>query len=454
MIDGGNMNANAVFQFTPAIKSQSKLRAGLFGPAGSGKTFSALRIARGLGGRIAVIDTERGSSCKYADRFSFDVLSLSDKKIQAYQSAINAAAAAGYDVLIIDSLSHGWHELLAEIDRLASTKYRGNSWGAWSEGTPRQRSLIDSILSFPGHVIATMRSRTEWTVESDSNGRQRPVRVGLSPEQGKGIEYEFDILLEINSNHIAQVIKDRSGQFQDLTIDKPGEDFGHELAQWLLEPQIAANRIDAIGQQSAQTVPPQSVSCGNAPHGQFGGCRPRSERGAQTTPTNPNVIGETPRLVTDAQHRRLESLMHGAGVPRERVRKWLAGRHPDAYPDGIHFDRLWEAHANEIERKLPEFVAKMAAEEKSAKSMSPNDNAISETLDWIKSEYDWNGSAEQLADISADVSKRAKTANMRAMARDGNIDQAEVLRAETLARRAKLLRECIRNNRVNDRAIA
>ncbi len=224
------------FTFTKATKSSAKLRAALFGPSGAGKTFTALRIAAGLGGAIAVIDTERGSASKYADRFSFDVLDLEHAGIPSYQGAIEAAAQAGYPVLVIDSLSHGWQELLQEIDRLAAAKYRGNTWSAWSEGTPKQRALVEAILTYPGHVIATMRSRTEWSIEADGKGRQKPVRVGLAPEQGKGIEYEFDLLLELSPDHIGRVIKDRTGKFQDALLDRPGEDFGQALAAWLGGP--------------------------------------------------------------------------------------------------------------------------------------------------------------------------------------------------------------------------
>lgn len=230
--------------FKKATKSQAKLRAAIFGPSGAGKTFSSLRIATGLGGKIAVIDTERGSAAKYADLFSFDVAEPADKTIDAYVETIKAAH--GYDVLVIDSLSHAWSELLAEIDRLANAKFRGNTWSAWSEGTPKQRRLVDAILDFPGHVIATMRSKTEWQTSSDSGGKSRPVRVGLAPEQGKGIEYEFDVLFEISPEHIVQVIKDRSGRFQDRTIDKPDEEFGRALAAWLSDAPPAAEDADMV----------------------------------------------------------------------------------------------------------------------------------------------------------------------------------------------------------------
>ena len=109
--------------FIQATKEQAKLRLAIFGPAGSGKTFSAMRIATGMaaglgeGQRIAVIDTERGSASKYAGIFDFDILELvDDKSMSAYLKAIEMASDAGYQVLIIDSLSHAWQELLTEID--------------------------------------------------------------------------------------------------------------------------------------------------------------------------------------------------------------------------------------------------------------------------------------------------------------------------------------------------
>ena len=233
------------FTFTRATKAQSKLRLALFGPSGAGKTYTALRIGTGIGGTMAVIDTERGSASKYADRFEFDVLNLPSHDIDTYVGAIKAAGAEGYSVLVIDSLSHGWQELLMEIDHLAKAKYKGNTWSAWSDGTPKQKRLVNAILDFPGHVMATMRSKTEWTQEEGHNGKKRPVRVGMAPEQGKGIEYEFDLLLEMSVDHIGTVLKDRTGKFQDAMIDKPGEDFGADLAAWLNDGEDPMQRFTA-----------------------------------------------------------------------------------------------------------------------------------------------------------------------------------------------------------------
>src|SRR3989304_8153906 len=108
-------------QFTKATKAQSNLRLAIFGPSGSGKTYTGLRIATGLGGKIAVIDTERGSASKYADRFDFDVLELPNKDINTYVEAIKAADQAGYAILIIDSLTHARHELPDGVEKVART---------------------------------------------------------------------------------------------------------------------------------------------------------------------------------------------------------------------------------------------------------------------------------------------------------------------------------------------
>lgn len=230
--------------FKKATKEKIRLRMAVFGPSGSGKTFSALRIAKGLGGKIALMDSEVAedmntkemilSSDKYADQFDFDNVALKGFTIDEYVKWIGEAAKGGYGVLIIDSLSHAWQELLEEIDRLAKSKYQNNSWAAWNEGTPKQKKLINAILSFPGHLIVTMRSKTEWVVEkNESTGKATPKRVGLAPEQGKGIEYEFDILVEINHDHYATIIKDRTGKFQDKILQYPDETFGSQIGQWL-----------------------------------------------------------------------------------------------------------------------------------------------------------------------------------------------------------------------------
>ncbi len=250
--------------FVKATKTQSKLRAAIYGPSGAGKTYSGLSIATGIvsvvGGEIAVIDTERCSASKYSDRFDFDVSDMDGKKdIAAYITAISEVVAAKkYSALLIDSLSHAWTDLLADVDKIASEKFRGNTWSAWSKGTPKQAKLIDTLLSAPVHIIATMRSRTEWLEEKGDNGKVKPVKIGLAPIQGKNIEYEFDLLMEMDTEHRATVGKDRTSQFQDQTF-VPDEAFGSKLAKWLLEGKapIPANPVtspESVGLPSVAQI--------------------------------------------------------------------------------------------------------------------------------------------------------------------------------------------------------
>lgn len=220
----------------PATKTQSRLRLALFGPSGSGKTMSALRIGTGLlepSQRLGVIDTERGSAAKYSDRWPFDVINLPTANPKDYTAAIDLFTQAGHDVLIIDSLSHAWEWILDLVDKLGTTKFRSNKWAAWSEATPLHQHLVDAILAYPGHVIVTMRSKTEWTVEEDG-GKRTPVRVGLAPRQRDGLEYEFDLVMELNAENIGRVLKDRTGgALQDALIERPDEETGRRLAEWL-----------------------------------------------------------------------------------------------------------------------------------------------------------------------------------------------------------------------------
>lgn len=223
---------NAVFQ--KATKKQSRLRLALVGPSGSGKTYSALAIGSALGSKVALIDTERGSASKYAgDPFDFDTLALPTFEPLTYVEAIDAAAAAGYDVLIIDSLSHAWSGkggALEQVDNRGNGS--GGKFAAWREVTPMHNALVDAILSAPMHVIATMRSKTEYAVEQDG-GRTKVVKLGLAPVQRDGMEYEFDVVGDIDQKHVLRVTKTRCRDLDDAVIPQPGAQVAETLKVWL-----------------------------------------------------------------------------------------------------------------------------------------------------------------------------------------------------------------------------
>jgi nucleoside-triphosphatase THEP1 len=222
--------------FTKATRAAAKLRLGLIGPAGSGKTMSALRIAHGLGGRVAVIDTERGSARLYSGErgLEFDVLELETYEADKFIAAIGQAEAAGYDVLIIDSLSHAWAGrggILEFVDN-AAKRSGGGSFSGWRDATPRHNQLVDAILGAKLHIICTLRSKVEHVIET-VNGRTQVRKVGLQPVQRDGLEYEFTVVGDVTQDHELIVTKTRAAWLKDQIIREAGEDLGQQLAAWL-----------------------------------------------------------------------------------------------------------------------------------------------------------------------------------------------------------------------------
>lgn len=222
-------------QFKRAVKSQAKARIGLIGPSGSGKTYTALLLAQAMGERIAAIDTEHGSASKYADEFEFDTLELANFHPQNYIDGIKAAGQAGYDVIIIDSLSHAWAGSggALELADKGALKYSGNRFAAWRDVTPLHNQLIEAMLSSPAHVIATMRSKMEYIQTQDSKGKTIIRKVGMAPIQRDGMEYEFDIVGDLDIDHNLIISKTRCRALDGVVINKPGKELAETVKAWL-----------------------------------------------------------------------------------------------------------------------------------------------------------------------------------------------------------------------------
>jgi hypothetical protein len=228
--------------FHRATKSQAKLRMALMGPAGSGKTYTALSVAGALAAapeRVAVIDTEHGSASKYGDKFVFDVLELADYHPQQYIDAIRAAGESGaYDVLVIDSLSHAWNGVggvLEIVDNAAKRTDAKNTFAAWRDATPLHNQLVETMLAAPLHLIATMRSKTEYVLERDERGKMVPRKIGLAPIQREGMEFEFDVVAEMDMQNTLVVTKTRISKLTGKVIPCPGAALGETLSDWLLD---------------------------------------------------------------------------------------------------------------------------------------------------------------------------------------------------------------------------
>lgn len=223
-------------RFKKAERKQARLRLALTGPSGAGKTYSALMLAKGIGGKIAVIDTERGSASLYSDLVDFDVLELNAPFTpEAYIEAITDAEKAGYEVLIIDSLTHEWNGkggILEIHDSVTRTKAKGNSYVAWADVTPRHNAFVDTILQSGLHIICTMRSKSDFVLVEGANGKQVPKKVGLAPIQRDGLEYEFTAVLDVSlDGNFASASKDRTRLFKDPV--KLTHDDGKRLREWL-----------------------------------------------------------------------------------------------------------------------------------------------------------------------------------------------------------------------------
>lgn len=224
--------------FSKASKKKSKLRMALVGPSGTGKTYTALAIATHLGQRVAVIDTERGSASKYADIFAFDVLDLETFAPQQYVDALHAAASAGYDVVVVDSLSHAWigqGGALEQVDNIARRSQSKNSFGAWREVTPQHNAMVDAIVRAPLHVVVTMRAKTEYVLEKDDRGKTVPRKVGIQPVQRDGLEYEFDVVGDLDENNSLIVGKTRCPALAGKVFARAGKDIASHLTAWLTD---------------------------------------------------------------------------------------------------------------------------------------------------------------------------------------------------------------------------
>ena len=213
--------------FTPAKQEGFYLRMAMVGPSGSGKTWTALTIATQMaalaGGKIAVLDTEGGSCLKYQKYFDFDKLILSKNfSPQEYINAINAAAVHGYAVIVVDSFTHAWNGAggVLEIVDKAGQKMGGNKFAGWSLGRPAQNSLAEAVLNTPIHIIGTMRSKTEYVLQPDpKTGKDKPVKVGLAPQQSEDFEYEFDVVAYMDMEHTLSVTKTRCPELDQVQTD-------------------------------------------------------------------------------------------------------------------------------------------------------------------------------------------------------------------------------------------
>lgn len=230
--------------FEKVTRKKTKARIALVGPSGSGKTLSSLLLAYGITGdwnKVALIDTEHERARFYANRSDYNIKEFlyaplyppysPERYIEYVQSAAEAVGPDG--VVIVDSFSHAWDNEGGVLDiKSEIAKRQGkNDYTAWDEAGKIQNSLVNTILSVPCHTVITMRTKMAYAMEINERGKTVPVKIGLAPVQRENTEYEFDVALQINREHIACASKDTT--FLDTWSGIITPELGQQLVAWL-----------------------------------------------------------------------------------------------------------------------------------------------------------------------------------------------------------------------------
>jgi len=223
--------------FAPATKKASKARIALCGPSGSGKTYTGLALATALSDRVAVIDTERGSASKYVglNGWAFDTITPDKFSPLSLVEALGVAAGAGYGVVLIDSLSHYWMGADGMLEQVDKRSGANKFTSGWKVVGPEEKKMVDAMITYPGHVIATLRTKTEYVIEENERGKKEPRKVGMKPIQRDGIEYEFDVIGDLDYDNRLTVSKTRISSLSGLVVAKPGVELAATISDWLAD---------------------------------------------------------------------------------------------------------------------------------------------------------------------------------------------------------------------------
>lgn len=233
-----------------AQRNQVKLRLGLSGASGFGKSYSALLLAYGITNdwtKIAIIDTENNSASLYSHLGDFNVLSLNEPYApERYIQAIEVCEKEEIEVVIIDSITHEWS---GKGGCLELHEQLGGRFQDWAKITPRHQAFIDKILNSNCHVITTVRRKTDYSLDKDGNGKTKVMKLGTKEITRDGFEYELTVNFElINDNHLVTASKDRTGLFSGKPEFVINSSTGKKLIEWCnlgISVEIAMSEINA-----------------------------------------------------------------------------------------------------------------------------------------------------------------------------------------------------------------
>lgn len=250
-------------QLQRATRKKSKLRLNISGPSGSGKTYSALLMAHGLIGdwsKIAVIDTENGSASLYEHLGAFNTIDLCEPFApERYIQAIDTCLKAGMECIILDSSSHEWNGpggCIEINEKLAQSKYKGNTWSAWSQTTPRHDAFVQKVLQCPAHIITCTRSKMETVMTDD----KKVKKLGMKDIQRDGWEYELTVSLNLDRDtHTATASKDRTELFDKSDPFVITEQTGKLIRDWCEKGIDTTPPINPVSQAIADMLMAQTM---------------------------------------------------------------------------------------------------------------------------------------------------------------------------------------------------
>lgn len=221
--------------FKPATREAAFARIALTGPSGAGKTYTALALATALSDNVGFIDTERGSASKYVGLNGWQFQTVQPDKYAPLSlvETLGVAAGAEFGCVVIDSFSHYWMGVDGMLEQVDNRAHGSNTFSGWKEVRPEERRMIDALVAYPGHVIVTMRSKTEYVIEENDRGKKVPRKVGMKPEQREGIEYEFDLVGDMDLDNTLTVVKSRIHTLAKALIPLPGDELAAEILSWL-----------------------------------------------------------------------------------------------------------------------------------------------------------------------------------------------------------------------------
>jgi AAA domain len=257
--------------FTKPTSLKSALKLALYGPAGSGKTFTALLLAEGLarqnGRRVAVLDTEQGTAFysqavptrkTHPEAFDFDVLHT--RSVTETLAALHNLDASAYGVIVIDSISHLW-DACRNAYNGKLTRQGGIPLHAWAAIKKPYRELMNLLLSLPVHVIICGRQGIDYG-EDEGSGELKALGYRLRAEGETG--HEPDVLIRLESHKanrrqgaviLAHVEKDRTGVLAGATIEWPTfEKVAKPLLGLLGTKQAPVPSDDEVALQDAEAL--------------------------------------------------------------------------------------------------------------------------------------------------------------------------------------------------------